>query len=218
MKTCLSIFLVIFSLLSTFSQGKSVAFSHYVFPEFTPGQVLMKNGTKNIVSLNYNALTEEMVFEDKGVKLAIADEQLRTIDTVLIGHRKFVRSENTFLELISSISPEIYVEYKCRIKYPGRVSGPGGQTSQTSSSETYEPTDFRQIIYEVQLPTGYDTKPFRYYWIKKDGALKKIKNLNQLSKLYPNKKGPFKSYVKKNDVDYNTNKDIIDLIAHLEDS
>ena len=66
------------------------------------------------------------------------------------------------------------------------------------------------------LPNGYDTNPYRYYWIEKDGALKKFKNLNQLAKVYPNKKNLFKAYVKKNDVAYNNQDSIVKLIAYLE--
>ena len=215
MRLNFSLLLVLFSLLSFYAQDKPLELSHYVFPEFTPGQVLMKNGVKNIVALNYNTLSEEMIFEDNGMKLAIADEQLKAIDTVFIANRKFVRSEETFLELVAS-SPPLYIEYKCRIKYPGKVNGPGGRTSQTSSSETYTPTDFRRIIYEVVLPNGYDTNPYRYYWIEKDGALKKFKNLNQLAKVYPSKKSLFKAYLKKNDVAYNNQDSIVKLIAYLE--
>lgn len=210
-----SLFLVLFSFLSFHAQDKPLELSHYVFPEFTPGQVLMKNGVKNIVALNYNTLSEEMIFEDKGMKLAIADEQLNAIDTVFIADRKFVRLEKSFLELAAA-TPRLYIEYKCRIKYPGKVNGPGGRTSQTSSSETYTPTDFRRIIYEVVLPNGYDTNPYRYYWIEKDGALKKFKNLNQLAKLYPNKKSLYKDYIKKHAVDYNKQESIIELIRYLQ--
>lgn len=210
-----SLFLVLFYFLSFHAQDKPLELSHYVFPEFTPGQVLMKNGVKNIVALNYNTLSEEMIFDDKGVKLAISDEQLNAIDTVFIANRKFVRLEKSFLELAAA-TPRLYIEYKCRIKYPGKVNGPGGRTSQTSSSETYTPTDFRRIIYEVVLPNGYDTNPYRYYWIEKDGALKKFKNLNQLAKLYPNKKSLYKDYIKKHAVDYNNQESIIELIRYLQ--
>lgn len=215
MKFHISFFLLVFALLSSKAQEKKKEFSHYVLPEFRPGTVLMKNGQKNRVSLNYNSLSEEIIFENKGHKMAIADDQLEQVDTVFVDSRKFVRQEDTFLELISS-KPKLYAEHKCRIKYPGRVNGPGGQTSQTSSTETYNPTDFRRIIYEVVLPTGYDTSPYRYYWIEKDSELHQIKSLKQLVKLYPLKKGRYKNYKSEHEIDYHNSDDILSLLRFLE--
>lgn len=216
MKLSYSLVLAILFSLNMYAQDTITAPSHYVFSEFTMGQVLLQNGVKNVVSLNYNALSEEMVFNTNGVKLAIADEQLKTIDTVFIGERKFLHLENTFLELLENTTFELYVEYKCRMKYPGKVNGPGGRTSQTSSSETYAPKGFQQAIYEVKLPTGYDATPYQYYWLKQESELKRFKNLNQLAKLYPSKKSQFKAYTKKHDVNFNNKENIIKLVSHLE--
>lgn len=215
MKSHFSLFFTFFVFLWSSAQEEVKQFSHYVFPQFTTGAVLMNNGEKNIASLNYNSLTEEMIFESNGQKMAIADSQLEQVDTIFIDNRKFLRRKGRFLELITS-KPGLYVEYKCRIKYPGRVSGPGGQTSQTSSTETYIPTDFRRVIYEVVLPTGHDTSPYKYYWLEKGGELHKIKNLKQLLKHYPAKKGNYKNYQSKHNIDYNQVDDIAALVRFLE--
>ncbi|MCK7537431.1 MAG: hypothetical protein MZV63_43990 [Marinilabiliales bacterium] len=50
---------------------------HYIFPEFTPGTILMKSGRQYEASLNYSTLSEEMIFEDQGKKLAIGKEDKR---------------------------------------------------------------------------------------------------------------------------------------------
>ncbi len=52
---------------------KGTVISHYLFPELTAGQVLMKDGTLNAAMLNYNAITEEIVFQQNGQVLALAD-------------------------------------------------------------------------------------------------------------------------------------------------
>ena len=60
--------ILIFGLMSisSYAQPKFKEVSHYLFPEFTQGVVLMKDGGKNETLLNYNSLTEEMIFENKG--------------------------------------------------------------------------------------------------------------------------------------------------------
>ena len=78
------IFLFIFvaaAFNDSFGQAKALEITHYLFPEFAKGTVLMKNGIKNDASLNYNSLTEEMIFENNGKKLAVS--QLDKIEKII---------------------------------------------------------------------------------------------------------------------------------------
>lgn len=69
---------------------------------------------------------------------------------------------------------------------------------------------------ELELPEGYEIKPYICYWLKKNGELNKFINMKQLMKLYDDKKDLFKAYVKKNDVTYNNQESIVQLIKYLE--
>ncbi|MEZ4809619.1 MAG: hypothetical protein R2819_04605 [Allomuricauda sp.] len=211
---CLFLFLLSGATLS--AQVYSVKLSHYVFPEFNPGVVLMKNGQKNPAMLNYNSLTEEMVFENNGGKLAIVDTQLQQIDTVYIKGRRFFRHDGKFLELLHQSGYELYAEHKCDVKYPGRPDA-FGRTSQTSSSESYTSTNVMGIIYELSLPEGYKTKPYTHYWLRRGGKLEQIKNLNQLLKLYDNKNAG-KDYAKSNKLDFENPQDMLQLVEFLEEN
>ena len=73
---------LILCLIASFGQSQvhKVELSHYILPEFIKGTVLMKSKTTNSTMLNYNALTEEMIFDNKGNKMAMA--RLEEIDTV----------------------------------------------------------------------------------------------------------------------------------------
>ena len=104
--------------LPAMAQNYTVHLSHYVFPEFMPGEVLMKNGQRNKALLNYNSLTDEMVFVSDGQNLAIADDQLAQVDTVFILKRKFFRRNGQFVELLHQNGYEFCGQYKCNVKYP----------------------------------------------------------------------------------------------------
>ena len=119
---------VVFS--STYAQVKSVERPHYIFPEFTQGVVLLKSGVKNETSLNYNSLTEEMIFDKKGRKLAMAETDLALIDTVFIEDRKFIVLNGGFVELLYHSTCHLYAEHKGKLKEPGKPAGYGG-TSKT---------------------------------------------------------------------------------------
>lgn len=210
---CILISYLIF--ISSYTHLKYSEISHYLFPEFTQGVILMETGKKHVALLNYNSLTEEMVFENKGKKLALAKEELGLVDTVFIKDRKFIILNNKFVELIYHSKWDLYVEHKCDLKEPGKPAGYGG-TSQTSSSTSYSALYSEGLIYNLKLPDGYETKPYNYFWLLKNGELKKFTNMRQLKKLNKDKESLFKDYIKKYDVKYDNQESIIKLIEHLE--
>ena len=97
--------------------------NHYIFPEFTQGVVLMKNGIRNEALLNYNSLTEQMIFEKKGKKLAIGMNELGFVDTVFVKDRKFIALNGVFVELLSQSKWDLYIEHECKMEEHGKSSG-----------------------------------------------------------------------------------------------
>lgn len=211
------LYLSIFSLSfnSSYSQAIVKELSHYLFPEFTQGIILMKNGMKNNVLLNYNSLTEEMIFKDKGKMLAIGKTELELVDTVFIKDRKFFTLNNKFVEVIYHSKCELYAEHKCSAIEKGNVTAYGG-TSETSATTSYSSINSDGRYYELELPENYRIEPYTYYWLKKNGELNMFINMKQLMKLYDDKKDLFKAYVKKHDVKYNNQESIVQLIEYLE--
>jgi hypothetical protein len=209
------LFLSVFSCLFSigFTQTKVHLISHYLFPEFSKGIVLMKTGVKNEALLNYNSLTEEMIFDDKGKKLALT--QLELIDTAYIGGRKFVPLNDKFIELIYHSKYTLYAENRCNLEDPGKPSGYGG-TSQTSATASYSTLISQGQAHELILPEGYKTKPFIEYWLKTNGEMKKFANIRQLTKLFDDKEDLCKEYIKKHNVKYEDQKSLVELIRFLE--
>lgn len=174
----------------------------------------MKSGVKNDVLLNYNTITEEMIFDNKGVKLAMT--QLDLIDTVFIGGKRFIPFDNKFVEDVYLGKSELYVEYKCSINDSGKPAAYGG-TSRTSATTTYSSYFTNGQLYQMKLPEGLETKPYIEYWLKMDGKVIKFLNIRQLSKMFEeDKSDSFKNYIKKHQVKYTDQKSIIDLIKHME--
>lgn len=213
MKRLVILLVISFAFSVAYAQVKVVEVTHYLFPEFTKGVVLMKNGIKNETLLNYNSLTEEMIFENNGTKLAIGQPEL--VDTVYIKGRKFFLLNGKFVELINNSKYKLYAEHKCTIKDPGRPAAYGG-TSQTSSATSYSSYFAGGQVYELKLPEGYETKPFVDYWLVKDGEVSKFLSIRQLAKLFNEKDNSFKEFVKKHDVKYTDQSGIIELIRYLE--
>src|SRR5690554_6371580 len=107
---------------------------HYILPELKNGTVLMKNGTENQALLNNDAVTEEMVFDQNGQKLALADATLLQVDTVFLRHRVFVLTDDKkFAETIGLVDYKLLDQYKCRVSTHDCPAA-YGRTSQTSSA------------------------------------------------------------------------------------
>jgi len=175
----------------------------------------MTTGVKNEALLNYNSLTEEMVFDNKGRKLAITKKEMELIDTVFIRDRKFFVLNNEFTELVYHSTWDLYAGHKCRINDPGKPVGYGG-TSQTSAVTSYSSYRADGRVYELKLPDSYEVKPYIVYWLMKDGKLTKFISIRQLMKLFKEKKDLAKAYIKKYNVKYDDQKSIVQFINYLE--
>ncbi len=202
-------------LFSSWSQSRGIELSHYIFPEFTKGTVLMKSGQQLQALMNYNTLSEEMIFEDKGMKLAISKEEKEKVDTVYIAERKFFVLDGCFVELLYRSGYELYAEHRCDVKYPGKPAGYGG-TSETTSVSTYSGVYSGGILYELKLPDDFKINPYLIYLLKKDGEIKKFYNLKQLNKIFSDRKDRLKEYISSNKTDYNDMESVIRLIRYLE--
>ena len=201
--------------VSAYTQPKQKEISHYLFPEFTEGLILLKTGEKYDVLLNYNALTEEVIFEDKGKKLAIAKNVVEIIDTVFIKERKFIALNSILVELLYHSKLDLYVEHKCRVKEKGTPIGYGSR-SKNAAIKSYSAFYSEGNLNKLKLPDIYEIEPYTIYWLKKNGKTKRFRSMRELKKLYKDKGDLFKAYVKEYDVEYNNQESIIQLIEYLE--
>ena len=190
--------------------------SHYLFPEFVPGVVLMKDGTRNDALLNYNALTEEMIFDLNDRKRALAENEFLLTDTVFIGDRKFVELHGKFAELAHHSTWDLLVEHKCKVVETGKPSGYGG-TSQTSAATAVSSLYSQgRVVYNLKLPDGYQVSPYRIYWLNKNGETGKLASMRELKKFYADRKELYREYLKTNPVQFEDQESMIQFITYLE--
>ena len=213
MKLFFCVLISVLLTLTSYTQVKVLEVTHYLFPEFSKGMVLMKTGVQNDADLNYNSLTEEMIFDNRGIKLAI--DHLELVDTVYIQGRKFVPLNNKFLELIHQSKYCLYAEHRSKLKDPGKPSGYGG-TSQTAATTTFSSFSTGNRMYDLKLPEGYETRPYTIYWLTRDGNMLKFVSVRQLSKLFDDKSSLVKGYLKKHSVRYDNQESMVQLLKFLE--
>ncbi len=201
-----------------YAQNRTKEITHYIYPEFVDGTVLMKNGRKNEVSINYNSISEEMIFVKGSLKLAIGNTESELIDTIYMDDKKFIRLGGKFVEILhQSNTCDFFVQYKCKLDYPGKPVGYGG-TSETAAVDAYSVNYSNGVVYELELPDDYDTNPYLIYYLKQEGTIHEITNLRQLMKRFREKQDQFKSYVKANNVKFENIDQVVALVAYLDDS
>ncbi len=175
--------------------------------------VKMKSGETSNQVLNYNILTNEMIFNNAEKYLAIASPE--NVDTIYINNRKFIPLNNKFYEVLVNSHMPLLLEFTSTISDPGASTGYGGTSTTTAA------TSFKSLInaggaYELKLPDGFTVKPGYGYWIMKDGKLEKAANTKQLIKIFPDKKDMINYAVKKNDLKLSRREDIIRLVKLIE--
>ncbi len=199
-----------------YSQKRGLVVSHYLLPEFTAGEVYMNTGKTEKNLLNYNTVTEEMLFRTQnGNVLAIGKHDIPFIDSVLIDGRKFIYSEDKFMELLIEGETSLVAEYVSSVIPPGSPA-PYGGTSHTSATDTYSSLYAGGLIYKMQLPDDYKVNTKIYYWLSDGEKREKFTNIRQIKRHYKDKSQEYKSYTNDNDVNYDNPDSIFGLIRYLE--
>lgn len=207
--------ILLFSTIDANAQpiNQSVTLVEYAFGHFSPGIIKMKSGETYNRVLNYNVVTNEMIFKNNGKYLAIANPE--NVDTVTIRQRKFIYLNNRFYEILFNSKMPLLLEFTATVKEPGTPTG-YGNTSTTASASSFKSLISAGGSYQLQLPDGYTVIPGYDYWIMKNGQLEKAGNERQLIKLFPRKKDAIKGFIKKNQTNFSKREDIIMLVKNLE--
>lgn len=213
--------IVIFSLLLilshfSFTQTNESSLSHYIFPEFVEGIVLMKSGNKNELSINYNAVTEEMVFVKRGHKMAIGKTESELIDTVFMNDKKFIKLDGQFVEILhqSKIS-DLYVQYKCELEYSEKPIS-YGQSAKSAARDNQSISYTTGLVSESRITYQYIPSHYLVYYLKQGKEIHEITSLRDLKKLYKEKQDMYKSYLKHNDVAFDNIDQVVELVIYLD--
>lgn len=181
---------------------------NYVFPAFVEGTVKQKSGEVNKASLNYNSLTEEMIFDQSGQKMAL--DKIETIDTVYIENKKFIPVGKVFYELAANTPVALFIQHKSEILPPGSETGFG--TSQTSAITNVNDLKNSGIAYKLKLPDDYKVISKKIYWLKKNNNYYILKSAKNVQDFFPAKADAIKAYIKANKTDLKNDNDVIKLI------
>ncbi len=195
--------------LNVIAQDENVKqLTQYLFPEFTEGSVLQKSGTVTKTQLNYNTLTQEMIFKQNDTFLAL--DKISDIDTVFLNHKKFIPGDNMFYEVATQMPVALLIQHISEIIPPGNETGYG--KSQTSAVTNITDLKSGGRAYALSLPDEYSFKNKTAYFVKKDGNYIPVSNIKDVKKVFAGKDALIDDYTKKNKVSFKKDNDVIMLI------
>jgi hypothetical protein len=186
----------------------------YLLPEFTQSIVKMKTGESRNIIMNYNTVTEKMVFQQNGKLMDMTN--LGAVDTVFLGNRKFVLFDKAFYELLVDAPISLFIQYKSDLLSPGRPAAYGG-TSQVSSSVYAGGVELSSGYYNLKLPSDYVVKPEPVNWIRKNNTMSKFLNERQFLKIFPENADKLKQFIKQNKISTYNPADLIKLINYCNE-
>ncbi len=150
-----------------FTQSETIVSSQYLFNEFTKGHVLFRSGLKTPYLLNFNMITEQVIFKQEGQYLDISNPEI--VDTVYIQNKKFIYTGKLFYEIAISWPRVLCVEHKCF------ATGKAMSSINTSGGNIKTNTTMIEIqnsggINNPKLREGSKLDKKINFWIKKGPA------------------------------------------------
>ena len=120
--------------------------SQFLFPQFTDGKVMMKDGSAYNVKLNYDASLDQMQFMDVNSQILFIGEPDK-VNKLEIGKRSFIYRKGYFVEVL--IDGPISLFSRVHIQKDVQKNGAYGSSTATSSI---------QSLSTMKLSDGNDTK------------------------------------------------------------
>lgn len=188
----------LYALVSELNAQKGTAVKipqQYMFPDFSVGTVRMKSGEKVVLRLNYNVVTEKMVFIQKEKIYDMIDRS--AIDTVYIHGRKFVPVARRFYEVLVNAQTSLFIQHKGDIRQPPRPAAFGG-TSEVSSSTYIDNLNFGGDVFRMNRKADIIIDPDPLLWIRIDNTMKMVKNQRYLLRILSDKRNEIESYIRQN--------------------
>lgn len=195
----------------TNSDGSSPQF---LFPDFTVSKVIMKNGQSQNADLNYNTVSEKMVYQKDGNLYDMVNPQM--VDTIFLQDCKFVPAGNVFYEVLLTAPIPLFVQYKGELISPGAPAG-YGVNSQVSNTKMMNSVNLSGGYYNLKLPEDFKVKIDPVYWIRRGSDMLNFMNERQFLKLFPDKETEFKKFIKQNRIKIDKHADLVNLIRYCNE-
>jgi hypothetical protein len=207
--------IILFALLLSSSShltaqpSSNVKYPQYLFPEFSEGVIKFKTGQRQIQKINYNTISEKMVFQKDDKNLDMTN--VESIDTIIIQERVFVHIDKSFYEVLVNAPVTLFLQHKSDLIEQGTPSGYGG-VSQTSAINVYSSANLAGRTYNMEVPAEYTLKPSPVYWIREGDKFSSFLTIRQLQKILSKENSEVKNFINQNHIKIENKEGLIKLV------
>jgi hypothetical protein len=166
----------------------------FLFREFSVGLVKLKDSVKIALNLNYNIVTEKMVFMQKNQIYDMVNYD--AVDTIYISQKKFIPVGKVFYELMVKGEITLFVQHTGSIKSPSKPAAYGG-TSDVSSSTYISNMKIGTENFRMKPNPEVVVIQDPIFWVLIDNKLQAVTGKNFLLNLFGGKKKEMKDFIGK---------------------
>jgi hypothetical protein len=210
-KLILIVFLLAGMLFKLSGQATSSGLPQYLFAEFTKCDIKMKSGQTQIQEMNYNTVTEKMVFTRDKKYYDLTNPEM--IDTIILQNCWFVPAGKAFYEVLVSGPMSLFLQHKGDLMSAGKPVGYGG-TSQVASSNYINAIEMNGLQVNLQLPNNYIVNPSPVYWIRNENKWFSFTSEKQFLKIFPDNTVQIKGFIKENRIKFDKPENLIRLVKY----
>jgi hypothetical protein len=186
----------------------------FLFPEFSASKIKMKVGKDINLILNYNLITEKMVFFQKDQVFDMQNQG--TVDTIYIGSYKFIPFEKVFYEVYPGVPVSFFIQHKGRLLAPPKPAAYGG-TSEVSSSNYITILDLGGQVYNYKLQGDLRVKYDPMYWVRFNDQMYSYTNEKQYLKIFTGREEVLKQFIKKNRLKFDKPDDLLKIWGYTNE-
>jgi hypothetical protein len=188
----------------------------YLFPAFETGKIFMKSGGFYEVPLNYNTLTEEMVFDKNGTKMLLSSPDL--VDSIYLQGKVFIYTGTAFYEVLLNAPVSAFIQHRSIIINEGTPIGYG---ATSYSSQPVPVSTYRSLFganYSLELTQKeYYVEPDSQNWIRKNNTYYIANNTKEIQKIFPEHAEEIKKLIKDNKIKLSDSENFIRLVRYLNE-
>lgn len=186
----------------------------YLFPEFSKSTVKLKNGQTHSTMMNYNIVSQNMVFEKNDKLMDLMNTEF--IDTIFMQNSKFIPAGKFFQEVVIEGPVSFFIQHKGRLEPLGKPAAYGG-TSQTSSTSTYTGVNTGAGYYNLKIPDDVVVKVEPVYWIRKSDVMFQFTSKKEFLEIFPDQADKINQFIKKNRIKMYNRSDLIKLVDYCNE-
>lgn len=185
-----------------------------LFPKFAWGIVKLKTGEKNKAMLNYNTVTQELVFMQKKDFLVLDNPQ--DIDTVFLWNKIFIPFDKAFYELAVMAPKTLFIQHKSYVEQPGVPTGFGAKSQTAGPTSVARYYGARGPI-DLKLPKDFKVIDDTEYWIRKEDGMSSFDTKKRFLKIFPDKESELNRFIKDKKIDFEKPEKVVELVVYCNE-